>query len=355
MEEALRRADAALSLARQLGDRDVEALGLLYRGLALVALGEVRQGVELLDEAAAAVLAEGLSSWTGGIVYCGVIWGALNRGDWRRAAEWTDQFTRWCARSGVCGYPGLCRCHRAEVHTLRGELREAEHEAAAAALELSESIPMAEGDAHRILGEIRLARGDLEGAEHAFRRAHELGWDPNPGLAVLQMTRGQPEVALRTLEGALQATGWSVRQRRGFLLGYLAIAAAESGQLDRGREALGELDRSPDLWETPATEAVVSRARGELALASGDATGAVAHLRRAVQGGREAGSPCQTATVRLRLAFALIEVGDREGAELEIGAAEAACRENGLTHVLDRCARARLALRAGEDAGRDSA
>jgi len=346
MDEALVRAEAAHDLACRLGDRDVEALGLLYRGLALVASGEVRRGVGLLDESAAAVLAEGLASWTGGIVYCGVIWSCLNRGDWRRGTEWTDQFTRWCSANGVCGYPGLCRLHRAEVLTHAGALAQAEREAEAAARELAEAIPFSEGDAHRVLGEIRLARGDLEGADAAFRRAHELGWDPNPGLALLWLARGRPDAALRCLEGALEARDWSVRQRRGFLLAHLVVIAIEVGRPDRARSALDELDRAPELWETPAVRAIVAQARGELALAGGEAASAVGHLRQAVHEARESGCPFQTATLRLRLAHALIAAEDREGAELEIGAAESACRELGLGHLLASAERVRRSLSA---------
>lgn len=330
MEKTLARAEAAHELACRLDDRDVEALGLLYRGLALVAQGEVRRGVGLLDESAATVLGEGLGRWTGGIVYCGVIWGCLNRGDWRRASEWTDQFTRWCSVNGVCGYPGLCRLHQAEILYLRGRLVEAEQEAAAAAQELSEAIPVAEGDAHRVLGEILLARGDLEGAEAALRRTHELGWDPNPGLALLRLAQGRPEAAVRCLEGALVAKEWAVRQRRGFLLAYLVKAAVAAGDLERARQALAELDRHPELWETAAASTEVSRARGELALAEGDPAEGAAHLRRAVQGWRELGAPCRMAEARLRLASALEASGDREGAELEIGAAETLYSEIGI-------------------------
>lgn len=351
MDEALAQAETAYDIARELGDRDVEALALLYRGLSMLALGKVRPGIELLDESAAAVLGEGLDPWTGGIVYCGVIWSCLNRGDWRRAAEWTDQFTRWCSTNGVCGYPGLCRLHRAEILSLRGAVEEAEKEAAAAAGVLASAIPFAEGDAHRVLGEIRLSRGDFEGAESAFRRTHELGWDPNPGYALLQLEQGRAEAAMRSLEGALVAKEWSVRQRRGFLLAHLAIAAVEAGAIGRAGEALDELDDHPELWETDAVGAVVSQARGRLALAEGRPTEAAMHLRTALSTWRELGSPCRMAAVRLMLASALDAAGDFEGARLEIDAAEATYRESSFEPLLDRCTRTRQELRLGAAPG----
>jgi hypothetical protein len=58
------------------------------------------------------------------------------------------------------------------------------------------------GDGSRILGDLRLARGDVDGAERAFRRAHELGCDPQPGLALVMLARGQTSGALRSREPA---------------------------------------------------------------------------------------------------------------------------------------------------------
>lgn len=321
LEEALGHAEIAYELARELGDADVEALALLYRGLVLTATGEVRRGVELLDEAAATVLGEGLGRWTGGIVYCGVIWGCLNRGDWRRASEWTDQFTRWCETNGVCGYPGICRLHHAEVLSQRGRLADAEETAKAAALELAAAIPFIEGDAHRVLGEVRLVRGDLEGAEEAFLRSHQLGWDPNPGLGLLRLAQGRPEAALRCLEGGLASGDWSVRQRRAFVLAALVRAAVAAEEPDRARRAMAELEEAPETWDTAAAGAAVARARGELALAEDDPESAATHFREAVAGWLAVDSPCLAAETRLRLAVALKAVGDEEGASLETAAA----------------------------------
>lgn len=46
-----------------------------------------------------------------------------------------------------------------------------------------------------------MERGD--GAEEAFRRAHELGGDPQPGLALLLLTKGAVDVAAVSIRTAL--------------------------------------------------------------------------------------------------------------------------------------------------------
>ena len=65
---------------------------------------------------------------------------------------------------------------------------------------------IAEG--HYEIGEIRRLRGDLTGAEEAFRRAHELGRDPQPGLALVRLAQGQPaHTAAASIRTALAVAG----------------------------------------------------------------------------------------------------------------------------------------------------
>jgi DNA-binding winged helix-turn-helix (wHTH) protein/Tfp pilus assembly protein PilF len=322
LEGCLRGAERCFEIGRRLEDLDLEALGLVYRGFALLALGDLPGGSTLLDEAGATILAGGVDPWIAGLVFCGIILGCMNAGDLRRAAEWTEQFTRWCAAGSVAGYPGVCRLHRAEVLVLRGELAAAEQEAAAACDLIARSLPWAEGDAHRVLGEIRLAAGNLEGAEEYFRRAHQLGWDPQPGYALLLVAQGRGEAALRALERTLDDPGW-VRQRRGILLANLALVAAYVGDRERAATALAELDDSPDLAQPPLVAATTAQARGELRWCEGRLREAAAHLREAARLWHELQSPLNGAGCRLRLAGCLAADGDRDGAELERAAAEA--------------------------------
>jgi len=346
-------ADAALghtrrtrAIGERLADPDLEALGLVYEGLALLTLGEVRRGTALQDEAGAAVLTGGVTPWFGGVVYCGILWGCRHRADWERAAQWTEQFSRWCERCALTYFSGTCRLHRAEVLSVRGRLDAAEEELVLVREQLPASTPWAEGDAYRVLGDIRLTRGDLDGADAAFRRAHALGWDPQPGLALLQVARGQEDSALRGLERVLEDGTWANRQRRGLLLATLVTVAAAAGQPERARGALDELDREPELWGTPALTAEVTRCRGELAFADGKRGDAIGLLRRAIEESREAGSPLSVADIRLRLARMLADDGDSGAAEMEVAAAEAAFRAAGAHARLRECGTLRDSLTA---------
>lgn len=344
LDEGRRQGERAFEIGRQRNDPDLEALGLLYAGLALQAQGDLERGCGMQDEAAAMVLAGGVSPWAGGMVYCGVIWGCLNRADYPRAGEWTEHFSRWCERSGQGNFPGLCRLHRAEVLSVRGELVEAEREVLEAQGVLGENAPWAEGDAFRVLGEIRFARGDLAGAERAFHRAHALGWEPQPGLAMLQVAQGRAEAAVRGLQRALADQGWFNQQRRGLLLAQLVIVAAAAGQLTLAHGALAELNSSPGLASTPVIAAAVAKAEGELAWREGRLSDAVAALRQGLQLGQVVGAPLHVAGCRLRLAQLLMAEGDPDAAELELQTAEAIFQRIGAAALTRECSELRRTL-----------
>lgn len=174
----------------KLGNRDLQNLGLLCVGEAKVFLGDVREGLAALDEAGVAVSADGLNSWVGALIYCGVIYTCMTRFDWHRAGEWTEQFARWGERRGLVSYPGLCRMHRAEVLTMRGKLREAEEEIRLTHETLCPNSPWVEGEVWRVQGETMLAQGDVGGARSAFEKAMKAGWDVQFELALILMENG---------------------------------------------------------------------------------------------------------------------------------------------------------------------
>ncbi len=320
--QALALADEACSIGRRLREADVECLGLLYRGHALIAEGQVDAGLLQHEEAAAAIRLGGVRSWVAGWALCSLIYAARHRCDWQRAAQFADAFIEWARVSRMPAFPGTCQLHRAAVLGVQGDLERAAQEVQAAAELLSRAAPWAEGDAHAVLGDIRLGLGDFEGAEAAFRRAHALGWDPQPGLARLHLLTGRPEEARRGLERALEQSDWSLRERRGQLLCLLVHAVVAAGDVAAGRALLKTLATDPQMLATDALRAQHGAAQAEVALAEGDLAVAARHLRQAVRLWREVGSPAGEAEARLRLAECLLMQRDRSGSELELHALE---------------------------------
>jgi len=337
-EEALPHGERALELARAIEDFDLEAVCLIYLGHACVASGQVRRGLALMDEAAAAVLGGDVAPWFAGLVYCGLVYICQNRGDWPRAAHWTDGFDRWSERASTTTFPAVCRLHRAELLTLQGDLVTAERELEDVRGELERSAPWGVGDAERLYGDVLRVRGDLDAAEQAYRRARVVGWDPCPGWAELLIERGDAAEAVRALEFAIDDRSWPSRQRRRLLLAALARAASLAGDPARARDALTRADAIEDGEITPVQHATLERARGELAAAEGRTDEAIRSLRSALRSWRELGTPLEIAALHERIAELLRASGDPVSAALESEAAEGLWRKAGALARAEACA-----------------
>jgi len=226
--EARKHLRRALEIAQRFGDRDLEALTLHAQGSMLVRDGEVEEGWALIDEAAAAAAAGDLQPTATGTVYCGTISACRDLLEVRRAGEWTARFEQWCARTSLPGgWRGDCRVHRAEVLRLRGRWAEAEEEAESACEDfLAYNMPGEAGQASYELGELRLRRGDLTGAEVAFRRVLEAGGEPQPGLALLRLAQGKPRVGLGELGRALADYPDDRVERARLLPAFVELATA---------------------------------------------------------------------------------------------------------------------------------
>jgi len=336
METALTLGERARAAGEKFGDADLESLGLVLSGEANLYLGNIREGLAAIDEAGTAVVACGLGPWAGGQVYCGVIFSYLTRADWHRAGQWTDQFTRWSGERGAAGYPGLCRMHRAEVLTVRGELRKAESEIRATIQMLGRQAPWAEGEAWIALGDTLLAKGEYEPAREAYLYATELGWECSFGLALVHFAEGNAAAAAKLLGRAIADNYWSGRSKRGQALAYLAIIMASAGRIEEARQALATLEREPELTSTPALQALVARARGEVVAAEGSRIEAIALLRASLRAWLAMAASLAAAHVRCRLAELLEAEDDIESAAQERAAAMTAFKQAGATTLLQQ-------------------
>jgi tetratricopeptide (TPR) repeat protein len=119
-EAAVRHAEQAAAIGRAVGDRDVEALGLLGKGEVFIQLGRVDEGLALLDQVMALAVNGLLGPWASAATYCGTISSCAALGDYRRAAEWIGEVKRRSGATRACEFPGDCRLHRAEILQLRG-------------------------------------------------------------------------------------------------------------------------------------------------------------------------------------------------------------------------------------------
>ena len=110
---------------------------------------------------------------------------------------------RWCQTNAIGSLRGRCRVHRAEILRLRGACDEAEHEALTACDELRPYLRREMGWPLSELGRIRLRKGDIGGAEEALLAAHRVGWEPQPGLALVRLAQGDAAAAAASIREAL--------------------------------------------------------------------------------------------------------------------------------------------------------
>jgi DNA-binding NarL/FixJ family response regulator len=316
---ALARIGEAIRIGRSVGDRELVAMAIHIEGLASIDLGRVPEGLALLDEAMASTVAGEVGPFFTGIIYCSLIAACLGLSDLRRAGEWSDAAADWCATIPPDSpYTGMCRANRAEVARLRGAWSEAEAEAERACKELMAVQPVIAASALLQVAEIRRRRGDLAGADDAYARAHELGEDPQPGLALLRLAQGKVAVARSAIAASLAVPTAPPRRAR-LLTASVEIALAD-GAIDDARVASRELAVIASATGTPAFAASAAEAVGSVALADGDVGGAIPSLRAASAGWQELRLPYEAARARVRYARALRATEDADGADLELRA-----------------------------------
>ena len=335
-DEAMGHAQVALEIATRFGDRDLEAFALVAQGGILVFQTELERGLPLMDEGTLAAVGGELAPFNAGSIYCLTLGVCRSIADYRRAAEWTEAVSKLCERQSITGFPGVCRVQRAEIMRLRGSLAEAEEEASKARTELEAygRLPQAGAAAYEV-GEIRVRLGDLDGAEQAFEVAHRLGHEPQPGLALLRLARGQVHAARSSIATAL-ADAPDPFERFRLLPARVEIALAAYDAAE-AREAAEELGGIASAFSSPLLRASAHQAMGAVLTFEGDASSAVPELRSAVREWTEEDAPFEIAQARRTLAVAYRLHGDESSARLELKAAREAFERLHARLEVDRC------------------
>jgi len=328
LDGTIHHANLVLEAGNRYHNKDLQAFAITFQGMAFINKGEVRKGLNLLDEAAVAAVSGDLSPFATGIVYCCAISQSRNLADYRRSGEWTEAAKRWCERQSINGFPGVCRVHKAEILALRGNWAEAESEARKASDELINfNLEFIAASGIYEIGEIRLRMGDLPAAEEAFRQAHEMGASPQPGMALLRMAQGNFDAAATSLKRALSEQMNPLMRVR--MLPVQVEIAVELGDLDLARPAVAEIEDIATKYESPALHATAHCARGMLLMAEGDFEEAAKTLRHSLQVWKELDVPYQGARCRVMMGRAYRALGDEDGAVMELQAAKSVFQKLG--------------------------
>jgi class 3 adenylate cyclase len=325
LDRALGCATSAFEIGKRFGDRDLQAFGLFHKGRIMVHKGEIAKGTALLDEAMAAAVGGELGPEVARWIFCVTIRTCQSLADYRRAAEWIEAGERLCEREDLAVMSAECRAHRTQIMRLRGAWAKAEQEARRARDEYRNwNFALGHvGGALYEIGEIRLRQGNFGAAEEAFRQAHELVREPQPGLSLLRLAEGNVEAAAGAIKYALADQSMHPLARAQRLPAQVEIALA-AGDVDSARSAIVELEGIAKTYRTPALEATAVCARGALELGEGDASAACRSLQEGLRLWQEVYAPYEAARVRMMLATGRRAEGDDETAVLELRAAHAA-------------------------------
>ncbi|HBH58269.1 MAG TPA: helix-turn-helix transcriptional regulator [Arthrobacter bacterium] len=308
-------------------DKDLSALALLGTGQASLMLGRPDEGLRMFDEVLVAVTAGELSPIPSGIIYCAVIGGCHLVFDLARALEWTAVLDRWCsARPDLVPFSGQCQSHRAELFRLHGAWAEALEAAAVAQGRSTRGDPQAVYGGYYQQGEVQRLTGKLEAADVSYRQAARSGYEPQPGLALLSLARGEAQQAQSMIR---RASGVADPATRRNLLPALVEVELAASDLDAARQGADELAAFACEFPMPMVQAVAGQADGAVRLAEGDPAGASQALRQAWKLWLELGVPYEAARCRVLIGRACRALGDEPSALMDFEAAHAEFLELG--------------------------
>jgi DNA-binding CsgD family transcriptional regulator len=330
----------AMKTATRFEDRELDTLARIALGRCRIYLGEVVEGLRLLDEAMVAVDGGEISPLAVGDSYCTVIDACRELFDLPRFEGWTESFTRWLrSQGGLAVYGGHCSLHRAEVMLLRGDWGDAMTEADQAVSRLNRPRNLLSlGGAHYVRGEVHRLRGEYGAADGDYRRAHEHGCEPHPGLALLRLGEGRADLAqaaMRRLEA--EATEPVVRGRMLGAFAEIVLAAGDGAAAGAAADELAAVAREHG---SQYLSAAASHARAAVLLVAGDARSALVLARQAGRQWSELRTPYEGARTRVLLAEVCRALGDRETSDLELDAARAVFLDLGARPDVDRLATA---------------
>ena len=335
-EAAAASAARAAAVGERFGDADLFALATHAQGQMLATGGRVAEGLALLDEAMVALTTSELSPIVTGLVYCGVILACQEVYEVRRAREWTAALSRWCdGQADVVAFTGRCLVHRAEILQLAGAWNDALLEARRAGERLSAGFNRAAAaDAFYRQAELHRVRGELIDAERSYHQASRLGYEPQPGLALLRLVQGRREAAAATIHRLLGETTVPHRRAGPLAAGVEILLAV--GDVGGAERACAELEALATTMGGELLGGMAAHARGAVELARGEPARALSSLRRAIRTWHELGAPYEEARSRELVGVACRALGDDDSASLELTAARGVFEELGASRDLER-------------------
>jgi ATP/maltotriose-dependent transcriptional regulator MalT len=252
-----------LAIARELNYLPGEMLFLALDGLALVASGDVEEGMRHLDEATtAAVAGEVEDVRFVELICCHLIDACKRVRDFDRAREWCRRVEEIATRLGDAQIFTLCRNYYGELLVWRGAWNEAEQALAAASRDLTKAGRDASDSLVR-LAELRRRQRRFEEAEALLVEAegHPLA---SIVAAALALDRGDTRRGAEEAERYLRRVGEDDRLMRVPALELLVRARLSLGRTREAQRAADELAAIAESVGTAPLRAAALLAEGRV-------------------------------------------------------------------------------------------
>jgi DNA-binding CsgD family transcriptional regulator/predicted negative regulator of RcsB-dependent stress response len=280
LRRAQRHGEQALGLARELEDTGLELDALGQLGYVLVLLGQAQEGMTILDEAMAAVLAgETRDVNVVGDTCCAMLLACEQVADHRRASEWSNQVVEYTRARNHLPLSTLCETVFAGVLTRSGRWEEAERTLLASLARYGGTSRIRVPALVR-LAELRIRQGRPEEAE---RLLAGLAGHPqaHPVFVHLELARGNVERAAVMLERCLERTRTAATASAELVPMLVRIRIAQ-GDLDSANAAIEALEETARQLGQETLTGLAELARAEVCAAARDPEAALAHLQVAI-------------------------------------------------------------------------
>ncbi|MFJ4207000.1 LuxR C-terminal-related transcriptional regulator [Paenarthrobacter sp. NPDC089675] len=309
----------ALQIGEALEDTDLKAMARLGVGTSRMALGHPEEGLRHLDEVMVSVTAGEVSPIPTGIIYCAVLGSCRLAQDVGRAQEWTSALERWCGeRPDMVMFGAQCQAYRAELLILHGAWDQALEVAKSAEGRIRKGDPDATFGAWYQEAEVFRLRGRSEEAGRAYKVAAGTGFEPEPGVALLQLQEGKAAEAQARIRRAV--AGADPANKRRLLPAVVEIELA-AGDAAAARTAVEQLTQGLHAGSPPLELASAAQAEAAILLAEGEPAAALSTARRAWRLWYTLEAPFNAARSRVLAARACAALGDPDSAAMEFEAA----------------------------------
>ncbi|TCC22183.1 helix-turn-helix transcriptional regulator [Kribbella speibonae] len=325
-------AKASYDVAVSVGDHDLELCALSLWGAARINLGQVLEGMALLDEALAGALG-GARPDTVVFTSCLLMRSCVRGGDFLRVVQWTRSLDSFIERYGCPYLHATCRASYGAVLVSIGDWPRAESELTAANELARDAMPAVRAEAAAFLAELRLGQGQFGEARRLLTGFEERPV-VQPVLAALYLASGETATAVSLVRRQLDSVHPLEEARLREVLGSACLAAGDIAGAAAEAEQLSALGTAADSGLIAARAA---RLCGRALTARGKFGEAVARLTAALSWFGLLEMPLEVARTRMLLADAMAG-DDLAPAVAEVRIAHAVFEDLGATADADAAA-----------------